>query len=122
MPETSRNWPKFDPRWNRGYSRSGLHTSTKRCSWFKSLLYYFCNYQIIRERERERERNMVDSLKHKPQFLQKIKLVNEKDFNPNVVASFNYSNPSTIFAWAQIVEVERETHLTFLNLVQNKIY
>ena len=79
-------------------------------------------FVIIKLLERERERNMVDSLKHKPQFLQKIKLVNEKDFNPNVVASFNYSNPSTIFAWAQIVEVERETHITFLNLVQNKIY
>ena len=45
----------------------------------KSLLYYFCNYQIIRERE-----IWFDSLNHKPQFLESIKLVNEKDFKARV--------------------------------------
>ena len=29
MTETRRNWPKFFPRWNKGVSRSDLHTGTR---------------------------------------------------------------------------------------------
>ncbi len=29
MTETRRNWPKFFPGWNKGVSRSGLHTAMR---------------------------------------------------------------------------------------------
>ena len=48
---------------------------------------------------------MVDSLKHKPQFLQRIKLVNEKDFNPNVVTSFKPFHYRPLNAKARVDQI-----------------